>query len=90
MPIASSLSALSRSCIGSPRTASARHIPGVNRSATKSIGLAFAALRQRTDRNHAPSSTAGTDSQLTVTGTQPYLYASAEYITNASAEKLFM
>ena len=32
----------------------------------------------------------GTSSQLTVTGRKPYLYASAEYITNTRAEKLFM
>ena len=54
------------------------------------MGLPFAARRHRTARNHAPSRTAGTESQLTVTGTHPNLYASAEYITNASAEKLFM
>ena len=56
----------------------------------KSIGLSCAARRQRTASQRDAIRIDGTRSQLTVTGRNPYLYASAEYITNARAEKLFM
>ena len=59
---------------------------GVKRRSRNSSGLDFTARRHRSARNHVTSSTTGTFSQLSVTGIHPYLYASAEYITNASAE----
>ena len=73
VPIASNLNALSNTCIGSPSHISAWFILPPKRSVTNAIGLPAADRRHLSASTHTPSSTAGTDSQLIVTGTQPCL-----------------
>ena len=61
-----------------------------NRSRTKSSGLVWALRLSLSATNQSPRSIAGTDAQHIVAAMSPYLYASVEYITNASAENEFM
>ena len=73
VPIASSLNAESSTCMGSPSHMSAAFIPPVKRRRMNESGLPSALRRHRSARNQTPSRAAGTDTQLIVIGTKPYL-----------------